>query len=105
MIVLSTQYYTDYEYKPVQSIAEASITGHGTNIIVGVSVGMKATFIPTIAVAISVLTAYHLGKGTNLGDGHHAGLFGTAVATMGMLSNAVYILSMNNFGPIAGEYE
>eukprot|EP00554_Chaetoceros_debilis_P009824 CAMPEP_0194104226 /NCGR_PEP_ID=MMETSP0150-20130528/4584_1 /TAXON_ID=122233 /ORGANISM="Chaetoceros debilis, Strain MM31A-1" /LENGTH=920 /DNA_ID=CAMNT_0038791695 /DNA_START=144 /DNA_END=2903 /DNA_ORIENTATION=+ len=101
VIVLSTQYYTDYEYKPVQSIAEASITGHGTNIIVGVSVGMKATLIPTIAVSISVLTAYHLGKGTNLGDGHSAGLFGTAVATMGMLSNAVYILSMNNFGPIA----
>jgi len=101
VIVLSTQYYTDYEYRPVQSIAEASSTGHGTNIIVGVSVGMKATFIPTIAVAISVLLAYHLGEATNIGDGHNAGLFGTAVATMGMLSNAVYILSMNNFGPIA----
>lgn len=101
IIVLSTQYYTDYEYKPVQSIAEASSTGHGTNIIVGVSVGMKATFIPTIAVSISVLSAYHLGVSTNIGDGHNAGLFGTAVATMGMLSNAVYILSMNNFGPIA----
>ena len=61
IIVLSTQYYTDYAYKPVQSIAEASTTGHGTNIIVGVSVGMKATFIPTITVAISVLVAYHLG--------------------------------------------
>jgi H(+)-translocating pyrophosphatase len=101
IIVLSTQYYTDYEYKPVQSIAEASTTGHGTNIIVGVSVGMKATLIPTIAVAISVLLAYHLGASTNIGEGHNAGLFGTAVATMGMLSNAVYILSMNNFGPIA----
>lgn len=101
VIVLSTQYYTDYEYKPVQSISEASTTGHGTNIIVGISVGMKATFIPTITVAISVLLAYHLGVGTNIGDGHNAGLFGTAVATMGMLSNAVYILSMNNFGPIA----
>eukprot|EP00557_Chaetoceros_sp_GSL56_P002987 CAMPEP_0176489578 /NCGR_PEP_ID=MMETSP0200_2-20121128/7369_1 /TAXON_ID=947934 /ORGANISM="Chaetoceros sp., Strain GSL56" /LENGTH=857 /DNA_ID=CAMNT_0017886741 /DNA_START=38 /DNA_END=2607 /DNA_ORIENTATION=- len=101
VIVLSTQYYTDYEYKPVQSIAEASTTGHGTNIIVGVSVGMRATFIPTITVAISVLVAYHLGSSTGIGDGHNAGLFGTAVATMGMLSNAVYILSMNNFGPIA----
>lgn len=101
VIVLSTQYYTDYEYGPVRSIAEASSTGHGTNIIVGVSVGMKATFIPTIAVAISVLLAYHLGESTHIGDGHNAGLFGTAVATMGMLSNAVYILSMNNFGPIA----
>jgi len=101
VIVLSTQYYTDYEYGPVQSIAEASTTGHGTNIIVGISVGMKATFIPTIAVAVSVLLAYHLGASTGIGSQRNAGLFGTAVATMGMLSNAVYILSMNNFGPIA----
>jgi len=102
IIVLSTQYFTDYAHRPVQSIAEASTTGHGTNIIVGVSVGMKATFVPTIAVAIAVLTAYHLGASTGIGeDGRNAGLFGTAVATMGMLSNAVYILSMNNFGPIA----
>lgn len=101
IIVLSTTYYTDYEYSPVQSIAEASTTGHGTNIIVGISVGMKATFIPTIAVAVSVLLAYYIGSSTGIGSGHNSGLFGTAVATMGMLSNAVYILSMNNFGPIA----
>jgi len=101
VIVLSTQYFTDYAYRPVQSIAEASTTGHGTNIIVGVSVGMKATFIPTVTVAFAVLTAYHLGASAGIGDGRNCGLFGTAVATMGMLSNAVYILSMNNFGPIA----
>merc|ERR1719362_653517 len=63
---------------------------------------MKATFIPTLAVAFSVLMAYQLGASTNIGTyGRNAGLLGTAVATMGMLSNAVYILSMNNFGPIA----
>lgn len=101
VIVLSTQYYTDYAYRPVQSIAEASTTGHGTNIIVGISVGMKATLVPTIAVAVAVLMAYHLGASTGIGSGRNSGLFGTAVATMGMLSNAVYILSMNNFGPIA----
>jgi inorganic pyrophosphatase len=103
VIVLSTQFFTDYAYRPVQSIAEASTTGHGTNIIVGVSVGLKATFVPTITVAIAVLMAYHLGASTGIGDdsGRNAGLFGTAVATMGMLSNAIYILSMNNFGPIA----
>jgi H+-translocating diphosphatase len=101
IIVLSTQYQTDYAYGPVQSIAEASTTGHGTNIIVGVSVGMKATLVPTITVAVAVLSAYHLGASTGIGNGRNAGLFGTAVATMGMLSNAVYILSMNNFGPIA----
>ena len=64
IIVLSTQYYTDYKYGPVQSIAEASTTGHGTNIIVGISVGMKATFVPTITVACAVLAAYHLGAST-----------------------------------------
>merc|ERR1719362_2455879 len=102
IIVLSTQYHTDYNYRPVKSISEASTTGHGTNIIVGISVGMKATFIPTLAVAFSVLMAYQLGASTNIGThGRNAGLLGTAVATMGMLSNAVYILSMNNFGPIA----
>ena len=101
IIVYSTQYYTDYAYAPVRSIAEASTTGHGTNIIVGVSVGMKSTLIPTVTVAVAVLMAYHLGASTGLGSGRNAGLFGTAVATMGMLSNAVYILSMNNFGPIA----
>lgn len=108
IIVLSTQYYTDYEYPngPVQSIAEASTTGHGTNIIVGISVGMKATFVPTITVAIAVLCAYHLGSSTFENNASNnvsknAGLFGTAVATMGMLSNAVYILAMNNYGPIA----
>jgi H(+)-translocating pyrophosphatase len=101
VIVLSTQYYTDYLYAPVRSIAEASTTGHGTNIIVGVSVGMKAVVVPIVAVSVAVLTAFHLGKNTGIGSGRNAGLFGTAVATMGCLSNAVYILSMNNFGPIA----
>lgn len=48
-----------------------------------------------------MLTAYHLGASTGIGNGRNSGLFGTAVATMGMLSNAVYVLSMNNYGPIA----
>jgi inorganic pyrophosphatase len=85
----------------MQSMLEASITGHGTNIIAEISVGMKATVIPTITVAVAVLAAYHLCASTGIGDGRNAGLFGTAVATMGMLSNAVYILSMSNYGPIA----
>ncbi|GMI44561.1 hypothetical protein TrCOL_g9348 [Triparma columacea] len=59
-IVLSTQYYTDYAYEPVRSIAEASTTGHGTNIITGISVGMKSTCIPTLIITVSVLLAYHL---------------------------------------------
>lgn len=86
----------------MRSIAEASTTGHGTNIITGVAVGMKSTVVPCITVSVAVIAAYHLGKSSGVGDGHNAGLFGTAVATMGMLSSAVYVLSMNNFGERGG---
>ena len=61
VFVLSTQYYTDYAYNPVQSISQASTTGHGTNIIAGFSVGMKATTIPAITVSMAVVISYHLG--------------------------------------------
>ncbi|EWM23680.1 pyrophosphate-energized membrane proton pump 2 [Nannochloropsis gaditana] len=101
IFIASTQYYTDYEYYPVRSIAEASTTGHGTNIITGVAVGMKSTAVPSLTVSFSVIAAYHLGRTSGIGIGHNAGLFGTAVATMGMLSSACYVLSMNNYGPIA----
>ena len=67
----------------------------------GVAVGMKSVVIPTITVSVAVISAYHLGRTSGVGSGHQAGLFGTAVATMGMLSSAVYVLSMNNYGPIA----
>ena len=101
VFILSTQYNTDYAYHPVKSIAAASTTGHGTNIITGVAVGMKSTTIPVVMVSFAVLVAYWLGRTSGIGDGHSAGLFGTAVATMGMLSSAGYVLSMNNFGPVA----
>ena len=67
----------------------------------GVAVGMKSTVVPSITVSVAVISAYHLGRTSGVGTGHNAGLFGTAVATMGMLSSACYILSMNNYGPIA----
>lgn len=103
VFVKSTQYYTDYAYYPVRSIAKASTTGHGTNIITGVAVGMKSTVIPTVMVSIAVICAYHLGATSGIGgaNSRNAGLFGTAVATMGMLSSAVFVLAMNNYGPIA----
>jgi H(+)-translocating pyrophosphatase len=101
IFIQSTQYFTDYEFQPVRDIAAASVTGHGTNIITGMAVGLKSTVIPVISVSISVLIAYHVGAATGIGTQRSAGLFGTAVATMGMLSSAVYVLAMNNFGPIA----
>lgn len=97
----SSKYYTDYEHWPVRAIAKASVSGHGTNIIVGTAWGMKSTVVPVLTVSFAVVSSYSLGSSTGLGDGRNAGIFGTAVATMGMLSSAGYVLSMNNYGPIA----
>src|SRR5262245_6473456 len=95
--VYITQYYTEYRYRPVKEIAEASQTGPATNIITGISVGLECTALPTITISAAILTSYYLGASSGL---PHAGLFGTAVATMGMLSTAAYILAMDTFGPI-----
>ncbi|HEY7898387.1 MAG: sodium-translocating pyrophosphatase [Gemmatimonadales bacterium] len=95
--VFITQYYTEYRYRPVLGIADASQTGPATNIIAGLAVGMESTVLPVITIAIAIIASYHLGKASGV-DG--AGLFGTAVATMGMLGTAGYILAMDVFGPI-----
>lgn len=95
--VFITQYYTEYRYRPVKSIAEASQTGPATNIIAGVAVGMESTGYPILVIGAAIVSAYFLGEHSGL---HHAGLFGTAVATMGMLGTAAYILAMDTFGPI-----
>jgi K(+)-stimulated pyrophosphate-energized sodium pump len=97
VFVLLTIYYTDYRYRPVRSIAEASQTGPATNIISGIAVGMESTGLPTLVIATAIVGAYFLGSSSGL---QHAGLFGTAVATMGMLATAAYILAMDTFGPI-----
>jgi inorganic pyrophosphatase len=81
----------------VRRIAAASTTGHGTNIIAGVAVGMESTAMPVLTTGVSILAAYHMGDSAIPGGG----LFGTSVATMGMLSSAVYVLAMDTFGPIA----
>lgn len=101
-IIRSTQYYTDAAYAPVKRIAAASQTGSGTNVIAGISVGLESTCFPTLVIAVALIAAFSLGKASGL-PGNTAGVFGTAVATMGMLCTAVFVLSMNNFGPIAGQ--
>jgi K(+)-stimulated pyrophosphate-energized sodium pump len=98
LYVFITQYYTEFRYRPVMSIAEASKTGPATNIIAGIAVGMESTAMPVIVIGVAILAAYALGQSSGLPD---AGLFGTAVATMGMLSTAGYVLAMDTFGPIA----
>src|SRR5216117_1737602 len=92
-----TQYYTEYRYRPVKSIARASVTGPATNIIAGFAVALECTALPTFTISAAIIASYKLGASSGLA---HAGLFGTAVATMGMLGTAAYILAMDTFGPI-----
>src|SRR5229473_1786365 len=95
--VYITQYYTEYRYRPVKTIAAASVTGPATNIIAGFAVALECTALPTVTIGAAILSSYYLGASSGLA---HAGLFGTAVATMGMLGTAAYILAMDTFGPI-----
>ncbi len=95
--VYITQYYTEYRFRPVRSIAAASVTGPATNIIAGFAVALECTALPTFTIGAAIIASYKLGASSGL---EHAGLFGTAVATMGMLGTAAYILAMDTFGPI-----
>ena len=104
LFVWISQYYTDYKYRPVRQIAESSTTGHGTNVIAGVALGMESTAMPVIVISVAIVSAYWCGRMSGLVDANGTpcgGLFGTAVATMGMLSTAAYVLAMDIFGPIA----
>ncbi|XP_019447399.1 PREDICTED: pyrophosphate-energized membrane proton pump 3-like [Lupinus angustifolius] len=104
IFVMITKYYTDYKHEPVRTLALSSSTGHGTNIIAGVSLGLESTALPVLVISVSIISAFWLGQTAGLVDetgNPTGGLFGTAVATMGMLSTAAYILTMDMFGPIA----
>jgi Na+/H+-translocating membrane pyrophosphatase len=99
-----SKYYTDYKHEPVRLLAQSSSTGHGTNIIAGVSLGMESTALPVLVISVAIISAFWLGRTSGLVDesgNPTGGLFGTAVATMGMLSTAAYVLTMDMFGPIA----
>jgi K(+)-stimulated pyrophosphate-energized sodium pump len=101
--VYITQYYTAGTFRPVKEIAEASKTGPATNIISGVAVGYETTFITAITIGVALLVSHWLGEQAGLVsvDGRNVGgIFGTAVATMGMLMTTAYILAMDTFGPI-----
>ncbi len=101
--VYITQYYTAGAYRPVREIAEASRTGPATNIISGTAVGYETTFMTAITIGIALFASHWLGEQANIvsADGRNVGgIFGTAVATMGMLMTTAYILAMDTFGPI-----
>ncbi len=102
-IVYITQYYTSGSYRPVREIAKASETGPATNIITGISVGMETTAAPVIAIAVALLTSYWLGGLAAPAGANNTfiyGLYGTAVATMGMLATCAFVLAEDTFGPI-----
>jgi len=100
--VYITQYYTSGGWRPVKEIADASRTGPATNIITGTAVGMETTAATAIAIALALVASFALGSEADIpGAGSFTtGVYGTAVATMGMLMSAAYILSMDTFGPI-----
>ena len=104
--VYITQYYTAGSWRPVQEIADASRTGPATNIIIGTAVGFETTALTALAIGTALVASFTARlqrrrrrlqrRGVDL----HAGIFGTAVATMGMLMSAAYVLAMDTFGPI-----
>jgi K(+)-stimulated pyrophosphate-energized sodium pump len=96
-VVYSTQYYTEDRFRPVRSIIKASLSGSATNIVTGTAVGFETALVTAAIIGVALLVSYFLGDRTGIPGG---GVFGTAVATMGMLMTCPYILSEDTFGPI-----
>jgi K(+)-stimulated pyrophosphate-energized sodium pump len=89
LIIVITEYYTGTDYRPVHSIAQASVTGHGTNVIQGLAVSLESTALPALVIIAGILVSYNL-----------AGLFGIAIAVTTMLALAGIVVALDAFGPV-----
>ena len=98
LIVWITEYYTAKDYRPVQIIAKASLTGHGTNVIAGLAMSMEATALPALTIVASILGAYYLGGGFSGNPG--VGLFAIALSAVSMLSMTGIVVAIDSYGPI-----
>jgi K(+)-stimulated pyrophosphate-energized sodium pump len=99
VFALVARYYTSYRHRPALSIARSSVTGAATNVITGLAVGLESTALPAVTIGVALLGSYYCGLRA-LPGWPGAGLYGTAVATAGMLSPVAYVLSMDMFGPV-----
>jgi len=98
LIVVITEYFTAKEYSPVKHIAQASLTGHGTNVIAGLAVSMKSTGAPVLVIVASILAAFYLGGGFAGNPG--GGLFAIALSAVSMLSMTGIVVAIDSYGPI-----
>ena len=89
LLIVITEYYTGTNFRPVQSIAKSSVTGHGTNIIQGLAISLESTALPTIVIVAGIIVTYNM-----------AGLFGIAIAVTTMLALAGMVVALDAFGPV-----
>ena len=89
LLIWITEYYTGTNYRPVQSVAKSSTTGHGTNVIQGLAVSMEATALPALVIVFGIIATYSF-----------AGIFGIAIAVTTMLALAGMVVALDAFGPV-----